>query len=70
MPGIVLNHPDSTRLTRQPRLQAAGRRKKTDWRGFNEALNDGVSALSSRGDAPALSTYWIDLRSTGPYGAR
>jgi hypothetical protein len=30
------------------------------WPGFNEALNDGVSFLSPRGEASALSTYWID----------
>jgi hypothetical protein len=27
---------------------------------FNEALNDTISALSPRGEEPALSTYWID----------
>jgi hypothetical protein len=27
---------------------------------FSEALNDTISALSPRGEAPALSTYWID----------
>jgi hypothetical protein len=30
------------------------------WPGFTEALNDGVSSLSPRGQASALSTYWID----------
>lgn len=35
------------------------------WPGFNEALNDGVSSLSRRGEASALSTYWIDQALAG-----
>jgi hypothetical protein len=35
-------------------------RLEPEWVGFTEALNDGVSALSPRGVAPAVSTYWID----------
>ena len=31
-----------------------------DRQGFTEALNDSISALSPRGEAPTLSTYWID----------
>lgn len=31
-----------------------------EWVGFSEALNDGVSALSPKGQPAALSTYWID----------
>ena len=36
-----------------------------DWSGFTEALNDGVSALSPRGEPPAVSTYWIDYALEG-----
>lgn len=31
-----------------------------EYRGFNEAMADSISALSPRGVPPSLSTYWID----------
>jgi hypothetical protein len=36
-----------------------------NWFGFTEALNDAVSALSPRGEPPAVSTYWIDYALEG-----